>query len=89
MSGLNDFREKFGIVSSQAKAKSEKSPTTLEISSTKASKKSSASEAPVQYRLAAYVRLSPSDEIREEGSLVSHPQRIRSFVEFRNKQTPG
>ena len=42
-----------------------------------------------RYRLGAYVRLSPSDEIREEGSLVSHPQRINSFVEFKNTQEPG
>lgn len=42
-----------------------------------------------RYRLAAYVRLSPSDEIREEGSLVSHPQRIKSFVDFKNSQETG
>lgn len=89
MSGLNDFREKFGIVSSQAKAKNEHPKTTSGKSSTRTLKQSSVSDPAVQYRLAAYVRLSPSDEIREEGSLVSHPQRIRSFVEFRNKQTPG
>ena len=39
--------------------------------------------------MAAYIRLSPSDEIRDEGSLVSHPQRIKHFVDYRNSQTPG
>ncbi|MCM2282271.1 MAG: recombinase family protein [Bdellovibrionaceae bacterium] len=39
--------------------------------------------------MGAYIRLSPSDEIREEGSLVSHPQRIRQFVDYRNSQSPG
>jgi site-specific DNA recombinase len=33
--------------------------------------------------------LSPSDEVREEGSLVSHPQRIKSHVEYKNSQEPG
>ena len=42
-----------------------------------------------RYRLGAYVRLSPSDEIREEGSLVSHPQRIRGYVDFKNSQQPN
>ncbi len=37
-----------------------------------------------KYRLAVYVRLSPSDEIREEGSLISHPQRIKNFVKMKN-----
>jgi site-specific DNA recombinase len=41
------------------------------------------------YRLGAYIRLSPSDEIRDEGSLISHPQRIESFVTFKNVQHPG
>lgn len=40
-------------------------------------------------KLGAYVRLSPSDEVREEGSLVSHPQRIKSFVDYKNSQDPG
>lgn len=39
--------------------------------------------------MGAYIRLSPSDEIREEGSLVSHPQRIKQFVDYRNSQSPG
>ena len=42
----------------------------------------------VRYKLAGYVRLSPSDEIRGEGSLVSHPQRIQGFVDFKNTQSP-
>ena len=41
------------------------------------------------FRMGAYIRLSPSDEIREEGSLVSHPQRIKHFVDYRNSQSPG
>ena len=39
-----------------------------------------------KYNIGAYVRLSPSDEIREEGSLVSHPQRIENFVKMKNSQ---
>ncbi len=31
-------------------------------------------------RLGAYIRLSPTGDHRDEGSLVSHPQRIRQFV---------
>ncbi len=42
-----------------------------------------------RYRFGAYVRLSPSDEVRDEGSLVSHPQRINSFVDYKNTQDPG
>ncbi len=42
-----------------------------------------------RYKFGAYVRLSPSDEVREEGSLVSHPQRIKSHVEYKNSQDPG
>ena len=37
-------------------------------------------------RIAAYVRLSPSGNDREEGSLVSHPQRIKDFVSWKNNQ---
>ena len=37
-------------------------------------------------RVGAYVRLSPTGEEREEGSLVSHPQRIQEFIEWKNKQ---
>ncbi len=39
-----------------------------------------------KYKLAVYIRLSPSDEIREEGSLTSHPQRIKGFVKMKNNQ---
>jgi len=39
--------------------------------------------------MGAYIRLSPSDEIRAEGSLVSHPQRIKHFVDYRNGQSSG
>ena len=42
-----------------------------------------------QFRIGMYVRLSPSDEIREEGSLVSHPQRMQDFVKYRNTQNPN
>ncbi len=56
--------------------------------SAKTTTKSSGSSK-VRYRLGAYVRLSPTDEVREEGSLVSHPQRIRNFVDFKNSQEPG
>ena len=41
-----------------------------------------------KYKLGMYVRLSPSDEIRAEGSLVSHPQRIKSHVDYKNSQEP-
>jgi len=41
-----------------------------------------------KYKLGMYVRLSPSDEIRAEGSLISHPQRIRSHVDYKNSQEP-
>ena len=56
-------------------------------SSRKTTTKSSVSTK--RYRLGAYVRLSPTDEVREEGSLVSHPQRIRSLVDFKNGQEPN
>ena len=36
-----------------------------------------------------YVRLSPTGEEREEGSLVSHPQRIENFIKFKNDQMGG
>ncbi len=40
----------------------------------------------LSYKIGAYIRLSPSDEIREEGSLVSHPQQIKNFVQLKNSQ---
>lgn len=59
-------------------------------SSTKSRKASKAnSRGEFQYRLGMYIRLSPSDEIREEGSLISHPQRIHDHVNYKNLQTPG
>ena len=42
-----------------------------------------------QFKIAGYVRLSPSADERDEGSLVSHPQRIRQFVESKNIQNEG
>lgn len=48
----------------------------------------SASENKFQYRLGMYIRLSPSDEVRDEGSLISHPQRIQEYVKHKNLQTP-
>lgn len=59
---------------------------TAKSSTTRPSKNSSPSEG---FKLAAYIRLSPSDEIRDEGSLVSHPQRIKQFVDFKNSQSPN
>jgi DNA invertase Pin-like site-specific DNA recombinase len=35
----------------------------------------------LKFRLGPYIRLSPTGDHRDEGSLVSHPQRIRQFVE--------
>jgi len=42
-----------------------------------------------RFRVAGYVRLSPTSDDREEGSLVSHPQRIQQFVESKNIQNGG
>lgn len=42
-----------------------------------------------KFRIGGYVRLSPSGQEREEGSLVSHPQRIKQFVESKNIQHGG
>ncbi len=47
-------------------------------------KKTSKKRLDYKYKIASYVRLSPSDEIREEGSLVSHPQRIKNFINMKN-----
>lgn len=41
-----------------------------------------------KFRVAGYVRISPTNEEREEGSLVSHPQRIENFVEDKNRREP-
>lgn len=50
-----------------------------------AKKSQSQSEKP-KFRLGAYIRLSPTGDHRDEGSLVSHPQRIRQFVESKALQ---
>lgn len=42
-----------------------------------------------KFKIAGYVRLSPTGDEREEGSLVSHPQRIQQFVDSKNLQTGG
>lgn len=42
-----------------------------------------------RFRIGGYVRLSPSGQEREEGSMVSHPQRIKQFVESKNIQHNG
>jgi DNA invertase Pin-like site-specific DNA recombinase len=42
-----------------------------------------------RFRVGGYVRLSPSGQEREEGSMVSHPQRITQFVESKNIQHGG
>ena len=65
------------------KSKTVKTQEALKKSSLATSKKA------LGFRLGAYIRLSPSDEIRDEGSLVSHPQRIKDFVKARNLQTPS
>lgn len=41
-----------------------------------------------RFRIGGYVRISPTNEEREEGSLVSHPQRIERFVEDKNRREP-
>lgn len=43
----------------------------------------------VKFKVAGYVRLSPTGDEREEGSLVSHPQRIQQFVDSKNLQCGG
>ena len=43
--------------------------------------KSCQNENEPKFKIAGYVRLSPTGDAREEGSLVSHPQRIKQFVE--------
>src|SRR5688572_6572993 len=50
---------------------------------------SAASPEQSEYRIAGYVRLSPTGDEREEGSLVSHPQRIKEFVDYKNMQSGG
>jgi DNA invertase Pin-like site-specific DNA recombinase len=52
-------------------------------------KTESADQEKAAYRIAGYVRLSPTGDEREEGSLVSHPQRIKEFVDYKNVQSGG
>src|SRR5687768_14140603 len=52
------------------------------------SKKKPLEEQP-KFLLAPYIRLSPTGDEREEGSLVSHPQRIKQFIESKNIQHSG
>ena len=41
------------------------------------------------FKIAGYIRLSPTGDERDEGSLVSHPQRIKQFVDLKNVQVGG
>ena len=94
MSALKSLLEK-SLVSSNPhdrlrKSGLEKAPHfTMNSLSPNLKKSSSASANDAVFRLGAYIRLSPSDEIRDEGSLVSHPQRIESYVTYKNMQQPG
>src|SRR5262245_56641841 len=58
----------------------------LEKGKVATSKKLAAKE--VQFRIGAYIRISPTNEDRQEGSMVSHPQRIKNFVAERNSREP-
>jgi site-specific DNA recombinase len=42
-----------------------------------------------RFRIGGYIRLSPTAEERDEGSLVSHPQRIKQYVDSKNIQFDG
>ncbi len=52
-------------------------------------KKTPAESERPKFRLGAYIRLSPTGDHRDEGSLVSHPHRIRQFVESKVLQYGG
>ena len=52
------------------------------------SKKKQLEEQP-KFLVGPYIRLSPTGDEREEGSLVSHPQRIKQFIESKNIQHGG
>ena len=54
-------------------------------SSTKPSKTSSA----FNLKIGEYIRISPTDELPDEGSLVNHPQRYREYVAQKNQFRPG
>lgn len=51
--------------------------------------KKSSTTAAAKFRIGPYIRLSPSGEDRLEGSLVSHPQRIKQFIDLKNAQQGG
>jgi site-specific DNA recombinase len=53
------------------------------------SKKKQLEEEQPKFLLAPYIRLSPTGDEREEGSLVSHPHRIKQFIESKNLQHGG
>ena len=96
MSESGNFQKKFSehsIASAQNESETEfkiEDWMTTGRSSKKSRKTLKAeSKGEFQYRLGMYIRLSPSDEIRDEGSLISHPQRIQDHVNYRNLQTPG
>ena len=95
MSAPRDFQERFLTASqkngehvgAEDQGKNPRSRSTN--SSDRKLRSSSNSPEPVQHLFGAYIRLSPSDEIRGEGSLVSHPQRIQQYVDVRNAQQPS
>lgn len=94
MSALNDSQKKSSPVSSHSREQEESLRTQNNRfkrthSTGSDSKRSSVSNSGVRFRLGAYVRISPSDEVRDEGSLVSHPQRIKAFVQQKNDSNPG
>ena len=94
MSALNDSQKKSSPVSSHSREQEESRRTqNNRFKKTRStgsdSKRSSVSNSGVRFRLGAYVRISPSDEVRDEGSLVSHPQRIKAFVQQKNDSNPG
>ena len=71
-------------VSSALRDKSSESWRTLEKGKVSSAKKTVSEE--TKFRVAGYVRISPTNEEREEGSLVSHPQRIENFIEDKNRR---
>jgi len=40
-------------------------------------------------KIGEYIRVSPTDDLPEEGSLVNHPQRYREYVAQKNQYHPG
>lgn len=86
MNVSNDSQSKSLLVSSEHEAIEEKINEDKKTKSSRKILKKSLDSRKCRYKLGVYVRLSPSDEIRKEGSLVSHPQRIQSFVDYKNSQ---